>query len=99
MIGKISAVFLAAAFALACSKNPITGRSQAQLVSEAELQSMAQTQYQQFLASHSVVNASTNRDAEMVKRVGRRITNAVTEFFASKGDGDELRGYNWEYNL
>jgi predicted Zn-dependent protease len=99
MIGKISAVFLAAALALACSKNPITGRNQAKLVSEAELQSMATTQYQQFLATNKVVNSSNNRDAEMVKRVGLRITRAVNEYFASKGRSEDLQGYKWEYNL
>jgi predicted Zn-dependent protease len=99
MIGKISSVFLVAAMAIACSKNPITGRSQAKLLPESELQNMATTQYQQFLASNKVVSASNNRDAEMVKRVGQRITRAVNEYFASKGRSQDLEGYRWEYNL
>lgn len=99
MIGKITSVFLVAAMAIACSKNPITGRSQAKLLPESELQSMATTQYQQFLASNKVVSASNNRDAEMVKRVGLRITQAVNEYFASKGRSQDLEGYKWEYNL
>src|SRR6185369_5204649 len=43
--------------------------------------------------------SSTNRDAEMVKRVGQRITKAVTEYYASIGKSNILDGYNWEYNL
>jgi len=99
MIGKITAVFLAASMAVACSKNPITGRSQAKLVSETELQNMADTQYHQFLATNKVISSSNNRDAEMVKRVGQRITRAVNQFFASKGRSQDLEGYKWEYNL
>ena len=92
-------MFLVAAMAIACSKNPITGRNQAKLLPESELQNMATTQYQQFLASNKVVSASNNRDAEMVKRVGQRITRAVNEYFASKGRSQDLEGYRWEYNL
>jgi predicted Zn-dependent protease len=99
MIGKITSVFLVAAMAVACSKNPITGRSQAKLLPESELQAMATSQYQQFLATNKVVSSTNNRDAEMVKRVGQRITTAVNQFFASKGRSEDLKGYNWEYNL
>ena len=99
MVRKITSVFLISAFALACSKNSITGRSQAKLLPESELQNMATTQYNQFLSSNKVVSSSNNRDAEMVKRVGQRITRAVTEFYASKGLSKELEGYKWEYNL
>ncbi len=99
MVGKITSVFLAAAFLLSCSRNPITGRNQARLLPESELQNMATTQYQQFLSQNKVLSSSNNRDAEMVKRVGTRITRAVEEFFASKGRSEDLNGYNWEYNL
>lgn len=99
MIGKITSVFLVAAMAVACSKNPITGRSQAKLLPESELQAMATSQYQQFLATNKVVSSTNNRDAEMVKRVGQRITTAVNQYFASKGRAEDLKGYNWEYNL
>jgi predicted Zn-dependent protease len=99
MVRKISSVFIATALLVACSKNPITGRNQAKLLPESELQSMANTQYQQFLASNKVVSSSNNRDAEMVKRVGQRISRAAEQFFASKGRSEDLKGYQWEYNL
>jgi predicted Zn-dependent protease len=99
MVRKITSIFLLSAFALACSKNPITGRNQTKLVSESELQAMATTQYRQFLASNRVVSPSANRDAEMVRRVGQRITRAVTEFFSQHGRASDLDGYKWEYNL
>jgi predicted Zn-dependent protease len=99
MIRTITSVFIVSALAIACSKNPLSGRSQAKLVSETELQAMAQTQYQQFLSENKVVSSSSNRDAEMVRRIGQRITRAVTDYYTQKGMSSELEGYKWEYNL
>lgn len=84
---------------VACSKNPITGRSQAKLVPESELRSMATTEYQQFLSQNKVIASSANRDAEMVTRVGQRITKAVEEYYAMNGRSQDLEGYQWEYKL
>ena len=35
----------------------------------------------------------------MVRRVGMRITKAVTDYYTQKGLSKELEGYNWEYKL
>jgi predicted Zn-dependent protease len=99
MIRKITSLFLLAATFVACSKNPITGRNQAHLVSESELQAMATQQYQQFLSENRVVSASADRDAEMVRRVGQRVANAVTKYFTQQGQANTLAGYHWEFNL
>ncbi len=63
-----------------CQKNSITGRNQLILVSETELQQMATQQYQSFLGENKVVASAGNKDAEMVKRVGKpdcRIDNGL----------------------
>jgi predicted Zn-dependent protease len=99
MIRRLITLLLASCFFIACSKNPITGRSQAKLVPESELRTMAAQQYQQFLSSNKVVASSGNRDAEMVARVGQRITKAVEEFFRQNGRAQDLEGYQWEYKL
>lgn len=99
MIRIITSLFLCASIAIACSTNVLTGRSQFKLLPESELQAMATQQYQQFLSSNRVVSSSNNRDAEMVRRVARRITSAVENFYAQKGWSEELRGFHWEYNL
>lgn len=99
MVRKITSFFLAATLFVACSKNSITGRSQLKLLPESELQSMAVQQYQQFLSENKVVSASADKDAEMVRRVGQRLSSAVEQYFASKGLQDQLQGYKWEYNL
>jgi predicted Zn-dependent protease len=99
MVRKITAVFMAATLFVSCSTNTITGRSQLKLLPESELQSMAVQQYQQFLSENKVVSASADRDAEMVRRVGQRLSTAVEKYFASKGLQNQLEGYKWEYNL
>lgn len=98
MIRIITVLFIVSAVAIACSKNAVTGRNQFKLIPESELQTMATQQYQQFLATHKVV-AGTNRDAEMVRRVGQRIANAVQRYYSEQGLTQVLDGYKWEYNL
>jgi len=99
MLRKITSALLIAATFASCAKNPITGRNQAKLVSESELQAMATQQYQQFLSENRVVAASADRDAEMVRRVGQRVANAVTAYYRDKGLASSLDGYKWEFNL
>ncbi len=99
MVRKVLFVFIAAAMAVACSKNPITGRSSSKLFPESMMQSVGASEYQNFLASNKVVNSSVNRDVDMVRRVGQRISKAVTNYYTSKGYTELLNGYNWEYNL
>ena len=99
MTRLITSFFLFATFLIACSRNPITGRNQVKLLPESEIQSMATTEYQKFLSTNKVVSSGNNRDAEMVRRVGQRITRAVTDYYASQGQSAKLAGYNWEYNL
>lgn len=84
---------------VACSKNTITGRSQLNLISEAEVEKMSTTEYSQFLTKSKVVSNAGSKDAEMVKRVGTRIANAITEYYKTKGLSNELAGYKWEFNL
>lgn len=82
-----------------CSKNALTGKNQFTLLPEAELQTMASTEYTQFLSANKVVSTSASKDAEMVRRVGQRITKAVEDYYASKNMSDKLTGFKWEYNL
>jgi len=91
-----------AAFSLgiyACSTNPLTKKSQFTLYNSAELNEMANQQYRQFLSENKVVSASNNKDAEMVRRVGQRLTKAIEQYYASQGISQHLQGYQWEYNL
>jgi predicted Zn-dependent protease len=99
MIRRIISLYLITSIAVACSTNPITGRSQLKLLPESQLQEMAVTEYQQFLSSNKVVSPSANKDAEMVQRVGQRVARAVQDFYTKNGRGADLSGYQWEYRL
>ncbi len=99
MLGRILIVLFFAGSIASCSTNPLTGKSQFTLLPESELQSMATQEYTQFLSSAKVITSSANKDAEMVKRVGRRITAAVEEYYKQQGISEKLQGFNWEYNL
>jgi predicted Zn-dependent protease len=99
MTRLITSLFIITAFAVACSKNALTGKKQLTLLPESELQAMATQQYTQFLSQSKIVSNTVNKDAEMVRRVGQRVTKAVETYYAEKGMTDKLAGFKWEYNL
>ena len=84
-----------------CSRNPISGRKQFKLIDEGALQQMALQEYRTFLSDTKtkVLSETVNRDAEMVRRVGTRISKAVTDYYTQQGQGNLLSGYQWEFNL
>lgn len=93
-------IFLALSSALlitGCTTNAITGRSQLNLVNENTLVQTANEQYAQFLKEHKVIRSGSQ--AQMVKRVGNRIANAITQYYRQQGLSDQLAGYKWEFNL
>jgi predicted Zn-dependent protease len=96
---KILFILLFVPVFISCTKNLVTGRKQLDLVSETELQTLATQEYQTFLNANKVVSAGNNKDAEMVRRVGSRISAAITSFYNEKGYTSVLEGYNWEFNL
>ncbi len=96
---RILTILVTSTLLVACARNAITGRKQLSLYPESEIQAAASQQYRQFLSENRVISASGSRDAEMVKRVGQRITSAITAYYTQKGLASELEGYEWEYNL
>jgi predicted Zn-dependent protease len=84
---------------LSCTRNAVTGRNQLKLLSDAEVQTMAASEYKQFLTANNVISATVSRDAEMVRRVGSRLTAAIIAYYTSLGKANVLEGYQWEYNL
>lgn len=59
--------------------------------------SMSLTSYSDFLKKNPPVTKGP--EAEMVKRVGLKISDAVTKFLTEKGQSKRIEGYAWEYNL
>lgn len=79
-----------------CARVPLTGRRQLLLVPSDQILALSSQQYKQFLDTSRVVNSG---DAEMVRRVGVRIRQAVEQYMSANGLSKRLEGFNWEYNL
>jgi len=82
-----------------CTKNALTGKSHLSLISESQLEQQAVTEYRTFLSQNKVVSSSSNKDAEMVKRVGSRIAAGIKEYYSANKMVDITKGYEWEFNL
>jgi predicted Zn-dependent protease len=80
-----------------CATVPVTGRKQLNLVSNEEIIAQSSIEYRKVLAQSKL--SSNSEQVDMVKRVGTRIQKAVEEYMAAKGISDQLRGFNWEFNL
>jgi predicted Zn-dependent protease len=90
-------VFCITLFITSCSKVPITNRKQMNLLPESEMVSLSLTEYQSFLKANPPVTGTT--DAQMVKSVGAKIQNAVTQYMNQNKMGSRISGYKWEFNL
>ena len=86
------------AILISCYKVPITGRRQMNMIPESEMISMSLTNYKEFLTQNPPTPPN-NADAELVKKVGNKIAQAVQAFMKSKGLSKRLNGYQWEFNL
>jgi predicted Zn-dependent protease len=82
---------------LACATVPLTGRSQLILIPDSQVMALSFDQYHQFLTEHKAIKGTP--EAQMVERVGRRIQKAVEIYLDQNGQGDLLKGYQWEFNL
>jgi predicted Zn-dependent protease len=87
------------AIGFGCARNGISGRKQVKLFGEPALKEMALQEYRSFLSSATVVGTTVSKDAEMVKRIGNRISKAVTEYYTAQGKAAIFEGYQWEFNL
>jgi predicted Zn-dependent protease len=81
----------------ACAKVPVTNRTQMNLLPESEMIYMSLTSYREFLQKNPPVSGSS--DAAMVKNVGIKIQNAVTQYMRKNKMSDRIKNYKWEYNL
>src|SRR5689334_12549343 len=85
-------------FLVSCTKVPITGRRQVNLLPESTLMGMSLTNYRQFLSQHPAA-PSGDVDAQLVKKVGANIASAVEKFLKQKKMTKRIKGYKWEFNL
>lgn len=84
-------------FLTACSKVPISNRSQLNLLPESEMVSMSLASYADFLKTNPPVTGTP--DAMMVKNIGARIQSSVIQYLNQNKMGDRVANYKWEFNL
>jgi len=84
-------------FINSCSTVPLTGRKQVNLLPESQMVAMSLTNYDEFIKTHKLSTDATKK--AMVKRVGKKISEAVTSFLKSKGKESLVKNYAWEFNL
>ena len=92
-------IFSAIVALSACSTVPLTGRSQASLVSESEMQQAAIAQYQQFLNDPKTRLVTNTAQSRKVKEIGNKIAAAVTQYMNSNNYQSSISGFQWEFNL
>lgn len=92
IVGLLSVNILAG-----CSTVPFTGRSQAILISDAELTTMAVQNYADLKKETPVVENTP--DSVTVKRVGAKLAVAVESFAKQYKMTDELKLMQWEFSL
>ncbi|HTL81359.1 MAG TPA: M48 family metallopeptidase [Bacteroidia bacterium] len=98
---KTKLAILAAAlifFSLSCSKVPITNRRQFNMIPEVEMESMSYTAYSDFLKTHTVI-AETDSSSILVKKVGKKISDAIVTYLKAHGQSKRVNGYQWEFKL
>jgi predicted Zn-dependent protease len=76
---------------------PITGRKQNLMVSDEQVLSLSNQQYQEYMKTAKASANATN--TAMVKRVGQRLASAVVSYLNQNGLSADAQKYAWEFNL
>jgi predicted Zn-dependent protease len=80
-----------------CATSPLTGKRTMAFISNSQLFPTAFAQYDEFLQESNVVTDTA--EAEMVERVGKRLSAAAQKWLESEGHANYLNDYRWEYKL
>lgn len=95
---RIIVLLAITAFVIGCTKVPITGRRQLNLLPESEMMAMSLGAYQDFLKETAPLPAS-DANVQMVRRIGKRLADAATKFLSENGAANRVEGFNWEFNV
>lgn len=76
---------------------PITGRRQNLLVTDEQVLSLSNEQYNEYMQSAKLSTDAAS--TAMVKRVGQRLAAAVEAYLRNNGAASELSSYSWQFSL
>ncbi|HIJ55777.1 MAG TPA: M48 family metallopeptidase [Deltaproteobacteria bacterium] len=80
-----------------CAEVPVTHRKGLHLVPESELVSMGFQQYRDVIGKAKL--STDTAKVQMIRRVGERVAKAAEEFLADEGRSNQIKNYQWEFNL
>lgn len=81
----------------ACATVPLTERRSLNLVPDSEMLPLSFQQYSDVIRKSKL---STNAaQVQMVRRVGERVSRAAEDFMRESGREQDIRNYQWEFNL
>ncbi len=94
---KYLVVIAVVSLLFSCAKNPFTGKSSLNFVSNNELFPSSFQQYGQFIKENKVISGTA--DAKRVETVGMKIKVAAEKYLNANGYSGYLKDYQWEYKL
>ena len=80
-----------------CSTAPITERKQLKIVSEAKLNSQAAQIYEKIKEKEKM--SDDKKTLNEIKEIGRRMEEAISEYFSRENLADPTANFDWEYIL
>lgn len=95
---KIILLFIVGFALEACTKVPISGRRQLNLLPESTLLGMSLTQYNDFLNTNNVVPDHDPRARE-IKDMGAKMAVEVEKYLKSQNQSHRVKGFEWTFNL
>ena len=80
-----------------CTTAPITDRKQLKLIPEAKLNAQAAEIYEQVKKKEKM--SKDLKSLNMIKEIGNRIENSISEYFYRENLNDPTTNFQWEYIL
>ena len=80
-----------------CSSAPITERKQLKLIPESKLNAQAAQAYEQIKKKEKLSNDT--KKLNEIKNIGKKMEDAIGEYFSKSGIDDPTKYFDWEYIL
>ena len=80
-----------------CSTVPITERKQLSIIPEARINRQAAAAYENFRRKSKLITKGSQLNE--IRKIGKKMENAVSAFFVNQGKADPTRNFGWDYIL
>lgn len=94
---KSISLLLLVFFFISCTKVPLTGRRQLNLIPSSQINTLANQEYDQVLDDSKLSN--NRQQTQLIKKVGTKLASAIETYMKQNGMAEEIAGFEWEFNL